>query len=296
MRIFLYREANMGKRFDSLLFPEGKCRAFTLSYDDGVVQDRRLVRLCEQYGVKCTFNLNSAVLGYKAQAKAPGKREIDISKVDRDEARELYRSHEIGGHGLYHSDLTAPGTPYAMYEILEDKRQLEELRGDTLRMFAYPFGVYNEQVKELLKTAGYRGARTVKSTHSFALPEDPLAWDPTCHHNDEKLFELAEQFLHTPAFRPALFYVWGHAYEFDGEDNWQRIEELLQKVSGNDTVWYAANGEILDYLQAYQRLEYSADGTMIRNPSSCDVWIRTSFENTEYLPAGALTKIRDTVL
>ena len=32
----------MGKRFDSLVFPGGKSKACTFSYDDGVVQDRRL--------------------------------------------------------------------------------------------------------------------------------------------------------------------------------------------------------------------------------------------------------------
>ena len=36
----------MGKRFDSLVFPGGKGKACTLSYDDGVVQDRRLAE-CE---------------------------------------------------------------------------------------------------------------------------------------------------------------------------------------------------------------------------------------------------------
>ena len=51
----------MGKRFDSLVFPGGKGKACTLSYDDGVVQDRRLAELLRRYGVKCTFNLGSAV-------------------------------------------------------------------------------------------------------------------------------------------------------------------------------------------------------------------------------------------
>ena len=35
----------MGRRFDTLQFPGGKTKAFTLSYDDGVIQDRRLAEL-----------------------------------------------------------------------------------------------------------------------------------------------------------------------------------------------------------------------------------------------------------
>ena len=42
----------MNNRFDTLVFPGGKTRAFTLSYDDGVIQDRRLAELFRQHGLK----------------------------------------------------------------------------------------------------------------------------------------------------------------------------------------------------------------------------------------------------
>ena len=176
----------MGKRFDILLFPGGTSKAFTLSYDDGVVQDRRLVEIFNKYNVKCTFNLGYGVLGYKGDPKFP----IDISRVETSEVKELYKGHEVGGHRLYHSDVSSLGAPYSMYEILEDKAQLEKLVGYPLKMFAYPFGFFNEKTKEYLKIAGYKGARTIKSTFSFDLPEDPYELNPTCHHNDEKLMEL----------------------------------------------------------------------------------------------------------
>ena len=56
----------MGKRFDTLLFPGGRNKVFTLSYDDGVTQDRRLVEIFNKYSVKCTFNLGCGNLGWKA--------------------------------------------------------------------------------------------------------------------------------------------------------------------------------------------------------------------------------------
>ena len=163
----------MGKTFNILQFPGHKSKAFTLSYDDGVLQDKRLIELFDRYGVKCTFNLGYGVLGVKGEAGPEGQR-IDISKVETKEVKELYKNHEVGGHGLYHSDLAHIGLPNAMYEIVEDKAKLESLVGYPLSMFAYPFGLYNEDVKQLLKQAGYKGARTVKSTHSFDLPEDPF--------------------------------------------------------------------------------------------------------------------------
>ena len=39
-------------------FPGGKAKALTMSYDDGKVQDRRLIDIFNKYGIKGTFNLN----------------------------------------------------------------------------------------------------------------------------------------------------------------------------------------------------------------------------------------------
>lgn len=45
-------------------FPGGKSKALTLSYDDGVEQDARLIDILDKYQIKCTFNINT---GYFAQ-------------------------------------------------------------------------------------------------------------------------------------------------------------------------------------------------------------------------------------
>ena len=286
----------MDRRFDTLLFPGGKSRAFTLSYDDAVVQDRRLAELFRSYGAKATFNINAGMLGREEMGTFPGKPPVDFSKVSAEEIATVYAGHEIGGHGLYHSDLPWVGTPRACYEILEDKRRLEALCGQPLRMFAYPYGTVSDDVKEALRLAGYHGARTVCSTHSFALPEDPLLWDPTCHHNDPRLMELARDFLDgpVPMPRPLLFYVWGHGYEFDGCDNWGVMEELLALLTRRaDEIWFATNGEILAYLDAYRRLEYSADASLIRNPSALDVMIAPQPGREVLLKAGAVTRVPD---
>lgn len=281
----------MGKRFDMMLFPEGKRKAFTLSYDDGVEQDRRLIEIFDRHRVKATFNLGYGVLGYK-----PGG-PFKIDKVDREEVKELYKDHEVGGHGLYHSDLTSLGDPYMTYEIIEDKKELEGLVKKPLKMFAYPFGFFNDSVKETLRKAGYKGARTVRSTHGFSLPEDPFELDPTCHHNDEQLMELAKRFVEEKSPKAQLFYVWGHGYEFDRDDNWEVIERLVSYLDENrEGIWFATNGEILSYIEAYRSLEYSVDGSMIFNPTATDVWIATSFNAVEQLKAGSLTYVKDTEL
>lgn len=287
----------MGKRFDTLLFPGHKAKAFTLSYDDGVVQDRKLIEMFDRYGAKCTFNLNYGVLGYKNIIKGPDQKEVDISKFEKEEIKEIYKNHEVGGHGLYHSSLVSIGTPLAMYEIIEDKVNLEKLIDKQIKMFAYPFGHYNEKVVSLLKDAGYKGARTVESTHKFDIPENFLVLNPTCHHNDEKLMDLASDFVKRPPFMPSLFYLWGHGYEFDHDDNYEVLENLLKFLSEyKDDVWFATNGEIIEYVNAYRNLQYSGDGSLIYNPSAIDVEIMTSFKTREIIKAGQTIKVEETEL
>ena len=282
----------MKNRFDMLLFPGGKSKVFTLSYDDGVVQDKRLTNIIRSYGAKATFNLNAATLGRVETTDLFGKKGVDISTQRPEELSEVYAGQEIAGHGLTHANLSTIGTPLCSYEIVEDKRRLEALTGQPLRMFAYPFGTFSDDVVEALRLAGYQGARTVRSTHSFALPEKPLLWDPTCHHDDPELMALAHRFVEERMRFPMLFYVWGHAYEFDNNDNWQVIEELLAYLAEHkEQIWFAANGEILAYLDAYRRLEYSVDGSLIYNPSARDVLIAPTPETQLLLKAGELTQV-----
>ena len=40
-------------------FPGGKFKVLTLSYDDGKIQDRRLVDIFNKNGIRATFNVNS---------------------------------------------------------------------------------------------------------------------------------------------------------------------------------------------------------------------------------------------
>ena len=109
--------------------------------------------------------------------------------------------------------------------------------------------------------------------------------------------ELLEGFVNTSARKPQLFYLWGHSYEFDRDDSWNIIEKALEYIDANrEGIWFASNGQILDYLQAYDMLEYSVDGSMIYNPSVIDVEIETSFTTREILKSGTITKIKETSL
>ena len=96
-----------------------------------------------------------------------------------------------------------------------------------------------------------------------------------------ELFELIDQFLkidlsenmYIASRRSRLFYLWGHSFEFDNKNNWDHGEEVMKKLSGHEDIWYATNIEIYDYVQAYNSLIYSADGTKIYNPTLKTIWL-----------------------
>ena len=115
---------------------------------------------------------------------------------------------------------------------------------------AYPGGTYDRRTADILQDCGIRYARTVASTRNFNAPEDPLMWHPTCHHGDEKVFELPEEFINaTPTDGDLLFYLWGHSYEFDFDvwgNNREHIEKVCQMIANKDDIIYCTNLEFLN--------------------------------------------------
>jgi peptidoglycan/xylan/chitin deacetylase (PgdA/CDA1 family) len=241
-------------------FPEGKFKTLTMSYDDGRIADRRLVEIFNKYGIKGTFNINSGLLGTS-------------DRLSTDEIKELYKGHEVAIHTLTHPTLARCPNEQIVYEILEDRKNLEEILGYTVRGLSYPNGSYNNTIKELLPQLGIEYARVVESSENFALPEDFYQWQPTCHHKIN-LMNLAESFnaLYKKQYL-YLMYVWGHSYEFDNDNNWELIEGFCKYIGGKDDIWYATNIEIVNYLKALNNLRFSAACNFVYNSSAISVWL-----------------------
>lgn len=260
-----------------MTYPSWKEKALTFSYDDGNIKDRDLVELFNKYGMKGTFNLNSNKF-YENGA------DCNISST---EIAELYKSHEVAVHTVTHPRLELLPKPQVAREIAQDKEALEKLSGTIVRGMAYPFGTFNDDVVDVAKTCGIVYSRTVEAHHSFKVPTDWLRMGTTCHHADEKVFELAEKFI---AGEPSkelfryegwLFYIWGHSYEFRTEEDFLRMNGLLSMLSGRDDIWYATNIEIYDYVEAYRALVYSSDKSMVYNPSAMPIYF--IYDNKKYV-------------
>jgi peptidoglycan/xylan/chitin deacetylase (PgdA/CDA1 family) len=269
---------------------DGKSKVLTFSYDDGVVQDIRLIDIFNRHGLKATFNINSGLY-----LREDAVREKFRGRLKRSEALALYcgSGHEVAVHGVAHGFLSKMKTTEMIKEVLWDRERIEEDYGTLTRGMAYAYGDFNDEVIKVLDTCGIAYSRTVNSTLGFGFPQNWLALNPTCHHNNAKLMTLAEQFVTTKSRYPSqnwLFYVWGHSYEFDDNDNWDVIERFAEYVGGKEDIWYATNIEIYDYVKAYESLLVSANGKMVHNPTATDVWFMHSGE-TYCAQAGTTLRI-----
>lgn len=243
-----------------ICFPGGKHKVLTLSYDDGRVEDRRLVGLFNEYGVKGTFHLNSGL--------------IMENRIPLSEYKTLYEGHEVSVHTLTHPTIARSPIEQVVLQVMEDRKRLEEAVGYPVRGMSYPNGSYSKEIMEILPSLGIKYSRVVGSSNHFGMPDNFLEWKSTCHHN-HNLYQLGEEFvnLHKTQYL-YMMYVWGHSYEFTDRDNWNVMEDFLKLVSNREDVWYATNIEIVDYMEAAKRLRFTASGDMVMNPSYESVWIR----------------------
>ena len=106
----------------------GKLKAVTFSFDDGVTQDVRLIELFDKYGLKCTFNINSELLGKDGHLTIDGKW-VSHVKVKPDEVKDIYKNHEVAVHTLTHPNLTECDEAEIIRQVEEDRKNLSRLSG-----------------------------------------------------------------------------------------------------------------------------------------------------------------------
>ncbi len=103
-------------------FPGFKFKAPTLSYDDGVRQDKRLISIMKKNGLKGTFNVNGGL--FSSEYKG-----VEKGRMTKQEALDLYLPNdmEVAIHGYKHLSLGFVEPALATYDVIEDRKELEPL-------------------------------------------------------------------------------------------------------------------------------------------------------------------------
>ena len=236
----------MGIKAIRSCYPQGKIKAFTLSYDDGNVADRKLVGMFNKYGLKGTFHLNSGPI-----------LNGDPWRISKEEIRDLYAGHEISIHSLTHPFLDRCQKDVMVTEVLEVPGAL-----------------------------GVVYSRTTQATGTFALPQNWLLWHPTAHHSHRILSLAETFLARKHVLDLLYVWGHSFEFDRENcEFTWKQMEEFCEKMSGHEEIWYATNIEIHDYIQAQRSLIYTVDKDQVFNPSAIPVWILVDEKPLE-VPSG----------
>ena len=264
-------------KYNFLRFPGGRAKAVTLSYDDGCNDDVRFLEVINRYGLKCTFNL----VGKNVEAESPLSQAFIREQM-------LGKGHEVAVHGYNHRGQNRIRSIEGIRDILDCRLALENAFGMIIQGMAFPDTVADPLIEPLsyqkirervseLEIAYVRAAG--KDNDRFTLPDDWYNWMPGAHHDNPEIMNYIEKFMnldvggaYVSRRGPKLFFMWGHSYEFSRKNNWEHLDEICEKLSGHDDIWYATNIEIYNYVQAYNSLKYSADAKIVYNPTLLDVW------------------------
>ncbi len=239
---------------------------FSWSFDDGLEQDKKIIRILKEYGIGATFHLNPGLFGDKtyegrignlgmtekaAASFDPAARHIlpyvPHFRIPEDEVVQVYEGFEIASHTAHHVNLVKCSGFERNREIEEDVKTLSDRFRQTVTGFAYPYGVGAKQCKEALLNAGVQYARLAVSRPGFRFPEDPLAMPLSCWHISSKTFDRLNAFFQMDTGPDdAFFLMFAHGYEFDfgtKESNWDKFRRICEAVSRQDDVIACSIGE-----------------------------------------------------
>ncbi|MCK5878136.1 MAG: polysaccharide deacetylase family protein [Holophagae bacterium] len=194
-------------------------------WDDGVTTDIRLIEILRRYHAKATFNLCA---GWHEKQRKPVKmyQGTQITRLGRNELESLYEGFTIANHSLTHPHLEQMAVEEMRHDIQEGRDRLQQLFGQPISGFAYPFGTYNAAVEDAVREAGHIYARTVQNVeHPFPVA-DAMAFHPCCHFQASDFFDRYQK-----ARSGGVFYFWGHSYEIVTDAMWDSFEEKINYIS-----------------------------------------------------------------
>lgn len=266
------------------LYPFGKAKAFNVTYDDGVLQDVRFVKMLNSHNLKGTFNLNSGLM--ENEFEWMHESGCIVKRLHKEKVVSLYDGHEVASHTLTHPYLDDKTEAEILFELKEDKKNLESLFQREINGFAVPFDYYSDLIEECVKKSGFEYARISEESFSFKPSTDYYRWKATVIHFDKSIERLAVDFINTDE-ELALFQIVGHSYDLDTENLWDKIEIILREISLQKDILPMTTIEIVDYLKAMEKVEITRN--YIINNSNQSLWFSVNGDICKVEPESKIT-------
>ncbi len=235
-------------------------RYVTISVDDGHPTDLRTAELLDKYGLEATFYVPST---------NPERPVMSTAQI-----REISERFELGGHTMNHVPLRFLPRARAWSEVNDGKAWLENVLGRQVISFCYPRGKFSVRTADLVKEAGFIGARTCL-LNLCDFPRNPFFWGVSTHAAPKrKLIELRHALLEKnfkgtwnyfhifkastmwqSHFLSALDHVelhggiahlYLHSWEIEKANEWQTLESIFQSIHERKSLSRVSNGSLFE--------------------------------------------------
>ncbi len=235
---------------DSKLTRDGTPKKyFTISFDDGITQDKRIIEIYNKYNFRGTFFINTGLFGanWTWVGETLGMPSLSHKRWTRSEILTgIYEGQDVASHTLNHPSLKNYSKDQVINEVNKDIENIFDITGIRPVGMAWPGGdpEYNLSTMEIVRDYSYaKFARATTATGGYKLPKCWLKWQPTCSITDGAVLKLAQRYVEKDYDYDTVFYVWGHGYELDYYDIWDRLDELIKTMTEADDVICVTNSE-----------------------------------------------------
>lgn len=232
---------------------------FTIRFDDGITQDKRIIEILKKYDAYCcTFYVNTGMYGvnWPQVGQQLGRPDVSHLRYTKQEFQSgIYDGFDVECHSLNHKAMNKLTEKEITYEVVEDMQNVEELFGYKPVGLAWPGGdkSINEQVIEAVvaNTDIRYGSCTARNENKgltpYSLPKYWMTWYPTCSVNDSDAMYLLRKFIAKDCKEDMLFFMWGHGYELDVANSWDQFEQYIKMITEaaavDDSIVLVTNAE-----------------------------------------------------
>jgi len=137
-------------------------RTAVITFDDGYADNLSACEALQKRGMRATWFIVSGSVGRAPQWPEDGRPAGRL--LNADELREIQKSGmEIGSHTVSHVRLTEVDDVRLRQELSDSRTTLENLLGNAVSSFAYPYGAWDARCAEAVQQAGYTAACTTRT-------------------------------------------------------------------------------------------------------------------------------------